>query len=159
MGELKSEEGDRKQKKKKKKLTKKEKHWWTPGSERREEEVERVRRGAEKWVWGEMLPQTDSDTKLLYCWMLRLRMSEQGPRTRSKRGRSSLTHFRGPRATTVAARGRFISRAISPGGKKKTSVTDLKFKIHENILQCHTQRHVYRNSVGHSHKDLFFHHF
>lgn len=157
MGELKSEEGDRKQKKKK--LTKKEKHWWTPGSERREEEVERVRRGAEKWVWGEMLPQTDSDTKLLYCWMLRLRMSEQGPRTRSKRGRSSLTHFRGPRATTVAARGRFISRAISPGGKKKTSVTDLKFKIHENILQCHTQRHVYRNSVGHSHKDLFFHHF
>lgn len=158
MGELKSEEGDRKQKKKKK-LTKKEKHWWTPGSERREEEVERVRRGAEKWVWGEMLPQTDSDTKLLYCWMLRLRMSEQGPRTRSKRGRSSLTHFRGPRATTVAARGRFISRAISPGGKKKTSVTDLKFKIHENILQCHTQRHVYRNSVGHSHKDLFFHHF
>lgn len=58
--------------------------------------------------------QTDSDTKLLYCWMLRLRMSEQGPSTRSKRGRSSLTHFRGPRATTVAARGRFISNAISP---------------------------------------------
>lgn len=46
--------------------------------------------------------------------MLRLRMSEQGPSTRSKRGRSSLTHFRGPRATTVAARGRFISNAISP---------------------------------------------
>ncbi|TNN74616.1 hypothetical protein EYF80_015163 [Liparis tanakae] len=42
-------------------------------------------------------------------------MSEQGPRTRSKRGRSSFTHFRGPRATTVAARGRFISSAISPG--------------------------------------------
>lgn len=119
--------------KKKKKLTKKEKHWWTPGSERREEEVERVRRGAEKWVWGEMLPQTDSDTKLLYCWMLRLRMSEQGPRTRSKRGRSSLTHFRGPRATTVAARGRFISRAISPGEKKKKTKT--KNKCHRLKIQ------------------------
>lgn len=67
---------------------------------------------------GGLSPQTDSDTKLLYCWMLRLSMSEQGPRTRSKRGRSSLTHFRGPRATTVAARGRFISRAISPGGRR-----------------------------------------
>ena len=63
-------------------------------------------------------PQTDRDTKLLYCWMLRLRMSEHGPRTRSNRGRSSLTHFSGPRATTVAARGRFISRAISPGGER-----------------------------------------
>lgn len=62
-----------------------------------------------------MFLQTDSETKLLYCWMFRLRISEHGPRTRSKRGRSSLTHFRGPRATTVAARGRFISRAISPG--------------------------------------------
>lgn len=46
--------------------------------------------------------------------MLRLRISEQGPRTRSNRGRSSFTHFKRPRATTVAARGRFISRAISP---------------------------------------------
>lgn len=58
--------------------------------------------------------QTDSDTKLLYCWMFRLRMSEHGPRTRSNRGRSSFTHFKGPRATTVAARGRFIRSAISP---------------------------------------------
>lgn len=58
--------------------------------------------------------QTDSDTKLLYCWMFRLRISEHGPRTRSNRGRSSFTHFNRPRATTVAARGRFINRAISP---------------------------------------------
>lgn len=57
--------------------------------------------------------------KLLYRWMFRLRISEQGPRTRSKRGRSSLTHFSGPRATTVAARGLFSSRAISPGSRKK----------------------------------------
>lgn len=60
---------------------------------------------------------TDSDTKLLYCWMFLFRMSEQGPRTRSKRGRSSFTHFSGPRATTVAARGLFISSAISPVGR------------------------------------------
>ena len=66
--------------------------------------------------------QTDSDTKLLYCWMFRLRMSEHGPRTRSNLGRSSLTHFRGPRATTVAARGRFISRAISPEEGRKRGV-------------------------------------
>lgn len=63
--------------------------------------------------------QTDSDTKLLYCWMFRLRISEHGPRTRSNLGRSSLTHFKGPRATTVAARGRFISSAISPGGGER----------------------------------------
>lgn len=83
-----------------------------PGSKRRKEGEgggERERVGRE-----DKPLQTDSETKLLYCWMLRLRMSEQGPRTRSKRGRSSFTHFRGPRATTVAARGRFISRAISP---------------------------------------------
>lgn len=61
---------------------------------------------------------TDSDTKLLYCWMFLLRISEHGPRTRSKRGRSSLTHFKVPRETTVAARGRFISSAISPGQEK-----------------------------------------
>lgn len=86
-------------------------HWWTLGlkGEKREREEERERVGRE-----DKPLQTDSETKLLYCWMLRLRMSEQGPRTRSKRGRSSFTHFRGPRATTVAARGRFISRAISP---------------------------------------------
>lgn len=67
--------------------------------------------------------QTDSDTKLLYCWMFRLRISEHGPRTRSNRGRSNLTHFKGPRATTVAARGRFISRAISPGKETVTTIT------------------------------------
>ena len=49
--------------------------------------------------------------------MFLLRISEQGPSTRSKRGRSSFTHLRGPRATTVAARGRFSSSAISPGGE------------------------------------------
>lgn len=58
---------------------------------------------------------TVREIKLLYLWMFLLRISEQGPSTRSKRGRSSFTHFRGPRATTVAARGRFNSRAISPG--------------------------------------------
>lgn len=70
-------------------------------------------------VLGEGGSQTESDTKLLYCWMLRLRMSEHGPSTRSKRGLSSLTHLSGPRATTVAARGRFISKAISPGETHK----------------------------------------
>lgn len=49
--------------------------------------------------------------------MFLLRISEQGPSTRSKRGRSSFTHLRGPRATTVAARGRFRRSAISPGGE------------------------------------------
>lgn len=57
---------------------------------------------------------TERDTKLLYWEMFRLRMSEQGPRTRSNRALSSLTHLRGPRATTVAARGRSRMRAISP---------------------------------------------
>lgn len=38
----------------------------------------------------------------------------QGPRTRSKRARSSLTHFKGPRAITVAALGRLRTKAISP---------------------------------------------
>ena len=49
--------------------------------------------------------------------MFLLRISEQGPSTRSKRGRSSFTHLRGPRATTVAARGRFRRSAISPEGE------------------------------------------
>ena len=57
---------------------------------------------------------TDNDTKLLYCAMLRLRMSEHGPSTRSKRVRSILTHFSKPRATTVAALGRSSNSAISP---------------------------------------------
>lgn len=46
--------------------------------------------------------------------MFLLRMSEQGPRTRSNRALSSLTHFNGPRATTVAARGLSNNKAISP---------------------------------------------
>lgn len=58
---------------------------------------------------------TVREMKLLYLWMFLFRISEHGPSTRSKRGRSSFTHLRGPRATTVAARGRFSSRAISPG--------------------------------------------
>jgi len=57
---------------------------------------------------------TDNDTKLLYCAMLRLRMSEHGPSTRSNRLRSILTHLSKPRATTVAALGRSSSSAISP---------------------------------------------
>lgn len=57
--------------------------------------------------------------------MFLFRISEQGPSTRSKRGRSSLTHLRGPRATTVAARGRFSSSAISPGGETEWPVRGL----------------------------------
>ena len=64
-------------------------------------------------------PQTVREMKLLYRWMFLLRISEQGPSTRSKRGRSSFTHLSGPRATTVAARGRFSSSAISPGGERQ----------------------------------------
>lgn len=67
--------------------------------------------------------QTVSEMKLLYRWMFLLRISEQGPSTRSKRGRSSFTHFRGPRATTVAARGRLSSSAISPAHRDADAVT------------------------------------
>lgn len=62
--------------------------------------------------WG--YSHTVRDMKLLYLWMFLLRISEHGPSTRSKRGLSSFTHLRGPRATTVAALGRFNNRAISP---------------------------------------------
>lgn len=57
---------------------------------------------------------TERDTKLLYWVMLRFRMSAHGPKTRSNRARSSFTHFNGPLATTVAARGLSSSSAISP---------------------------------------------
>lgn len=75
---------------------------------------------------------TESDTKLLYWVMLRLRMSAHGPRTRSNLALSSFTHFNGPRATTVAALGLSSSRAISPVitilnkiyiGKKKIEIS------------------------------------
>lgn len=61
-----------------------------------------------------LLPHTTSCTKLLYWEMFRFRISTHGPSTRSKRALSSFTHLRGPAALTVAARGRFRSRAISP---------------------------------------------
>lgn len=66
--------------------------------------------------WGPEGPtcHTVREMKLLYLWMFLLRISEHGPSTRSKRGLSSFTHLSGPRATTVAALGRFNSRAISP---------------------------------------------
>lgn len=67
--------------------------------------------------------QTERETKLLYCSMFLFKMSEQGPRTRSNRGRSSLTHLRGPHEITVAARGRFISRAISPEAHRRETHT------------------------------------
>ena len=51
--------------------------------------------------------------------MFRLRISPQGPKTRSNRARSNLTHLRGPLATTVAALGRSNNKAISPGGEKE----------------------------------------
>lgn len=71
--------------------------------------------------WGPEGPSchTVREMKLLYLWMFLLRISEHGPSTRSKRGLSSFTHLSGPRATTVAALGRFNSRAISPGGRKR----------------------------------------
>lgn len=59
--------------------------------------------------------------KLLYLCMFLFKISEHGPRTRSKRGRSSLTHFSGPRAITVAALGRFNNKAISPRNKSVTN--------------------------------------
>lgn len=46
--------------------------------------------------------------------MLRFKISEHGPMTRSNRLRSSFTQRRVPWATTVAARGRSSSKAISP---------------------------------------------
>jgi len=46
--------------------------------------------------------------------MLRFRMSEHGPSTRSNLVRSIFTHFNKPRATTVAALGRSSNSAISP---------------------------------------------
>lgn len=57
---------------------------------------------------------------------MRLRISAQGPNNLSNRALSNLTHFNGPLATTVAARGRSNSKAISPkywdGPKRPTSV-------------------------------------
>lgn len=79
------------------------------------------------WKGGRL--QTDRDTKLLYCWMFRLRISEHGPKTRSNRGRSSFTHFNGPRATTVAARGRFINSAISPTEAKQKAYVRVWSKL------------------------------
>lgn len=67
----------------------------------------------------ESILHTTNWTKLLYWLMFLLRMSWQGPSTRSKRARSSLTHFRVDLAVTVAARGLFNSRAISPNWKEK----------------------------------------
>lgn len=46
--------------------------------------------------------------------MFLLRISEHGPRTRSNLARSSFTHFKTPRATTVAALGLSRIKAISP---------------------------------------------
>ena len=79
---------------------------------------------------------TTSWTKLLYWPMFRFKISWQGPSTRSNRARSSFTHFSVPLALTVAARGLFSSRAISPGGQRREErgwerereETDLKFK-------------------------------
>ena len=66
--------------------------------------------------------------------MLRFRMSEQGPSTRSKRERSSLTHLRGPRDTTVAARGLSSSNAISPAGKHTHTHTHTHTDKHQPEL-------------------------
>ena len=77
-----------------------------------------------------------SETKLLYWAILRLRISEHGPSTRSKRCLSSLTHFKGPFATTVAARGLSKSRAISPAHSKqiiKFFLVTTDNRTHHNI--------------------------
>ena len=66
--------------------------------------------------------QTDSETKLLYCEIFRRSMSQHGPRTRSNLSRSIFTHLSTPLATTVAARGRFSRRAISPENLKKKNM-------------------------------------
>jgi len=55
--------------------------------------------------------------------MLRLRISEQGPSTRSNRVRSIFTHLSKPRATTVAALGRSSNSAISPNTHTSSVVT------------------------------------
>lgn len=102
--------------------------------------------------WGPEGPtyHTVREMKLLYLWMFLLRISEQGPSTRSKRGLSSFTHLSGPRATTVAALGRFNSRAISPGGGRggvnkcsvfswevTKSVTNLKKNLNlKKLIYC-----------------------
>lgn len=62
---------------------------------------------------------TDRDTKLLYWVMLRFKISAHGPKTRSNLALSSFTHFKGPRATTVAALGLSNNNAISPKINKK----------------------------------------
>lgn len=67
--------------------------------------------------WGSL--HTTSWTKLLYWPMFRFKISWQGPSTRSKRARSSFTHLRVHLAFTVAARGLFRSRAISPEEKEE----------------------------------------
>lgn len=67
--------------------------------------------------WGSL--HTTSWTKLLYWPMFRFKISWQGPSTRSKRARSSFTHLRVHLAFTVAARGLFRSRAISPEERKE----------------------------------------
>lgn len=76
---------------------------------------------------------TERDTKLLYWVMLRFRMSAHGPKTRSNRARSSFTHFNGPLATTVAARGLSNSSAISPVCQmnRRFSLLTLSFRFRE----------------------------
>ncbi len=46
--------------------------------------------------------------------MFLFKISETGPKTRSNRCLSNLTHLSGPLATTVAALGLSSSKAISP---------------------------------------------
>ena len=72
---------------------------------------------------------TKSCTKLLYFSMFRLRISWQGPSTRSNLARSSLTHLRVPSALTVAARGLFNSRAISPEKKILEKRGEFRYKM------------------------------
>lgn len=51
--------------------------------------------------------------------MLRFKISAHGPKTRSNLALSSFTHFKGPRATTVAALGLSNNNAISPKINRK----------------------------------------
>lgn len=156
MGELKSEEGDRKQKKKTNKKRKALVDPWVWKERRRGGEGAAgggevsVRRNA---------PSDRQRHKAVVLLDVAFEDVWAGTQDTLKARPIELDALQGAAGNHGGGAGAVHQQSNLTWGKKKTSVTDLKFKIHENILQCHTQRHVYRNSVGHSHKDLFFHHF
>lgn len=147
------------QKAKKKKLTKKkEKHWWTPGSERREEEVERVRRGRRSECEEKRsLRQTATQSCCTVGCCVWGCLSRDPGHARSEADRAWRTS--GGRGQPRWRRGGGSSAEQSHLGKKN--------KCHRLKIQntwkhpsvSHTETCIQKYSVGHSHKDLFFHHF